>query len=566
MAAPLVPTPKQEEIRDALGLGLLVVAPAGCGKTEALALRVRGLTERQQVVQPRRVLVLTFTNRARENIRERLRTHVRPEHMRSLVTVANFHGFAARLIHAHGNVIGIPPDIGIPESDWVTRVCRDEYGLDYNAVGVVNTLLRTAKQEARTDDEILSHLRTAGSHHAITLETRRQAEGRLTYDDLLRLAELILANDQVTALYRNLFAAVVVDEFQDLTPQQLRVVQRVGAGRTTFAGDLAQGIYGFAGAEPERVLRAIRSEVTEEVTFAESHRSSPAVLDLVNAIAPLVSGQLLTCARPDAWPSGGVAACGSFPGVVEEADWVLRLCKTILTHAPRHRIAVVARTKGRRERLDKAFDADDTLPKYHWDQPFVDKQTVDLVRTTLRLADDQAAARAPSRREYLWAMAGGQNVQDPSSREALNEAITWAADLHADGASFRDIGTRLRAVDGDTVLSAPGVHLLNGHLGKGQQFDWVVAVGLEQGTLPFFKATEPDEVLEEARVLAVIMSRARHGLVLSRVDTLAGWSKRPSQFLATVQAAPACRDLRGLIDWMKAVDWNVLAASTDRAG
>ncbi|ALN14477.1 UvrD-helicase domain-containing protein [Acidipropionibacterium acidipropionici] len=77
------------------------------------------------------------------------------------------------------------------------------------------------------------------------------AEKRLTYDDLPRVAELLLNDDAVASLYRNHFSAVIVDEFQDLTPQQLRIVNRIGLGKTTYAGDLAQGIYSFAGAQPE---------------------------------------------------------------------------------------------------------------------------------------------------------------------------------------------------------------------------------------------------------------------------------------------------------------------------
>ena len=58
------PTDKQAEIRDYQGLSLLIVAPAGCGKTEALGLRAKGLIARGSVAAPRRILVTTFSNRA----------------------------------------------------------------------------------------------------------------------------------------------------------------------------------------------------------------------------------------------------------------------------------------------------------------------------------------------------------------------------------------------------------------------------------------------------------------------------------------------------------------------
>lgn len=554
------PTPKQRQIRDHPDLGLLVVAPAGCGKTEALALRVKGLIDRGQVIAPRQVLALTFSKRARDNLRERLAGHLRPEQMRSMVTVSNFHGFAARLIQAHGNVIGMPTDIGIPNTDWVKRVCFDDLGLNYNAFDAVTAVLRDAKLEPRTDEEVLEYLRDSGSTLALRVEKQRQDEGRITYDDMLRLAELILSNDDVTGLYRQHVAALVVDEFQDLTPQQLRLVQRLGLGRTTYAGDLAQGIYTFTGAQPEAVLASIRTEVADEIVFAESHRSSPAVLDVVNALAPTTDGEMLTCANPDRWPGGGVAGSVSFDDVEAEASWITRQCANILAKAPQHRIAVVARYQKRRAALDAAFLADKSVPSFRWDEPFVDKATVDTLRSALRRADPTAASRAASVRDYLWTISGGGQIQDPSLRESMSDAVSWAADEFGSGASFLKLSKRLTALEGGSILTTPGVHLLTGHAGKGQQFDWTIVAGVEEDTLPFFKAKTPDELREEARVLAVMISRARHGAILSRVGWLNGRRKSPSRFLEPIEATRTCRDHDGLIQWLNSSDWVALSA------
>ena len=73
----------------------------------------------------------------------------------------------------------------------------------------------------------------------------------------------------------------------------------------------------------------------------------------------------------------------------------------------------------------------------------------------------------------------------------------------------------------------PGVHLLNGHVGKGQQFDWVFIPGLEEGNIPSFLAAErPAEIQEEQRVLLVMLSRARHGVVLTHSETLVSKADR----------------------------------------
>ncbi|MCC7423582.1 MAG: UvrD-helicase domain-containing protein, partial [Planctomycetaceae bacterium] len=79
------PTAAQIQIRDSEQMGMLVVAPAGCGKSEALALRVQGMLRRGVATGARRILVATFSNRAKDNIRERLRHYLTPAELRDKV-------------------------------------------------------------------------------------------------------------------------------------------------------------------------------------------------------------------------------------------------------------------------------------------------------------------------------------------------------------------------------------------------------------------------------------------------------------------------------------------------
>lgn len=178
----ITPTAVQAEIRDEQELGLLVIAPAGCGKTEALALRAAGLPERGRVRQPSRILVTTFSNRARDNIKERLQTYLPQAAARDRVTVSNFHGLAARIFRAHANVVGMDPGMAMPDSDWGAARCR-ERGLRYARSGAVQDLLRTVKQEPL---DVYKALASAGDRDAMEIEAQRAAENRLTYDDLLR--------------------------------------------------------------------------------------------------------------------------------------------------------------------------------------------------------------------------------------------------------------------------------------------------------------------------------------------------------------------------------------------
>ncbi|UVJ38023.1 UvrD-helicase domain-containing protein [Arthrobacter sp. CJ23] len=555
------PTKSQLKIRDAAARDLLVVAPAGCGKTEALALRIQGLLQRGDVAGPQKILVTTFSNRARDNIRDRLGDYLPISAMRERVTITNFHGLAARLFRAHANVIDLNADLILPDGDWVGAHARSK-GLDFNTTAALQKTLRVVKQEPRTDTEVDSFLQKPGLEGALAVERLRVQEGRLTYDDLPRLAELILAHDAVADLYRAHFGAVVVDEFQDLTPQQLRIVNRIGYKRTTYAGDLAQGIYGFAGAKPIEVHSAIRVECTEAVEFSESHRSSPAVLAMVNAMGPLTGGSALTSADPASWPNAGLAAVAHHQTAEAEGEWVVKVARALVSRASNHRVGVIARTVGRRRFVEAALVAED-VPFFRWDDGILDTDTARAIKSMLAGFDLKRYGAATDKMAFLRDASAFESVTDPRGRESLLDALSWCHDLLRDGASPQEVRGRVRVGDAITLISAAGIHLLTGHVGKGQQFDWVIIVGLEDGVLPDFRATTAEEKTEEARVLSVMMSRARHGVVLNRaasVPTVTGYSKSrpPSPFLSQVAAADPL-DSRGLVEWIERADWKAIA-------
>lgn len=556
------PTPQQIQIRDSTELGMLVTAPAGCGKSEALALRVQGMIRRGVAVGTRRILVATFSNRAKDNIRERLRAYLTPTEMRDKVTVVNFHGLSARIYKSHAGAIGLDPERTLPENNWVREQCQ-RIGLVWGQISGVERVLQQTKLESIDDAAVMTQLLAVGNLDAIAIENQRHDDEQLTYDDLPRLAELILANDGVAALYREHFAAVVVDEFQDLTPQQLRIIRRISEGRTTYAGDLAQGIYGFTGARPAEVFAEISAEVAETVELTESHRSAPAVLAAVNALSPLTGSVTLTSADLASWPSGGVASLVNHADAQLEATWVVQFAEAVISRGPVQRIGVISRTASRRRFVDAAFAASG-LEVHRWDDGVLDTETARRVRGLLGAMNPAAVLAAPDSIEFLRDAAQFHDIQDPADRTALADALSWVLVLLTDGSSPADISKRIRVGDNSTLLTKPGVHLLSGHVGKGQQFDWVVVVGVEEDVVPFFEANTVEAIQEEGRVLSVMMSRARHGVVLSfsaSVPTLAGKPRyyTPSQFLTPDLRAVLTDDF-GLVAWFDAADWDAVAA------
>jgi len=560
-------TPKQAQVLDHEGLSLLIIAPAGCGKTETLALRVRGLLDQQAVKASQRILVATFTKRARDNMHNRLSHYLTPREMREAVTVCNFHGLFARIIQAHSNVIGLDPKrLTMPEHDWVGERCRalKLKGLTNN----VKSDISSAKRRALNDEQVLAELQGSGNQYAFMIEEQRQAESRLTYDDLPRLAELILANDEVAALYRQHFGAIIVDEFQDLTPQQLRVVQRIGYKKTTYAGDLAQGIYAFAGAQPECVKKELEIECSETIEFAESFRSSPAVLTAVNSLNSLTGGQVLTAAAPDSWPSGGLAAYRQFDRAQEEAKYIKNLCSWILSEgrAPQQRIGISARLKRRRQLVDETIAASG-LPYCIWDDGVLDKSIAQKIRSMLRGLSLLEFHSADDPLAFLRQAVAFDNEQDPDERTALSSAVDWCLDLLQKDLNPDTIQRRIQIGDNDSLITRAGVHLLTGHAGKGQQFDWMVVIGLEEDYLPSYQAIQAGDnsamMGEEARTLAVMLSRARHGVLVTSSDIVpddydAKRRKQQSRFLANLFPVVK-RDRQQIRDWLTDADWKAIA-------
>lgn len=550
-------------MRDHPGLSLVVTAPAGCGKTEALALRIAGLLASDAVPEPKRILAVTFTHRAKDNIRERLARYVPLSVQRNRVTVSNFHGLAARLIRAHGEVIGIDPRIVICETDWVREQCHS-MSLGWDDIHSVEHALRDIKQEPCTDEEVAAVLAHAEDGMAQGIEELRIDQNRATYDDMLRYAELILRNEFVVDLYATHFGAVIVDEYQDLTLQQLRVINRLALGRTTYAGDLAQGIYSFAGACPAEIDEVIRDECGDNaIKFHDSHRSSPAVLAMVNAMNARTHGTDLSCADPGSWIDGGLAGIAEFSDVDAEATKVTNFCRQILEWAPNQRIGVIARNKPRLRFIDPVIEACGH-PVHRWEDGVLDPETARRVRVMLGRIEEGEWGTASDTVQYLRNLAEIAKVEDSDAQMALADAITWVMDRLNDGYTVDDIEARIRVGDQTTLLNAPGIHLLSGHAGKGQQFDWVVIVGFEQGCLPDFRADTPSTQDEEARVFSVMLSRARHGVVVTSsriVPTKAGRSRpqRVSEYCRFIDSANPRRGA-AIIEWLESADWQRISA------
>lgn len=315
---------------------LLIIAPPGCGKTEVLAHRA---ALQIQLLEPnQRVLALTFTKRARSNLEERLRSVLGGARARRQVVVRNLHGFAAQIVLSHGRTIGLGMEsLELPKTSTMRRAMEAAGG--GQAMYDAEKILAEIKRGPLSDAEVLEALGQRGRSEAALLagkvERSRQEANQLHYDDLLRHAQRLLHIPAVARLYQAHFGAVLVDEFQDLSLQQLDLALLGCTARRTFAGDPLQGIFSWAGAAPAEVEAEVRRTCGEPVRLRESYRSSPRVLEMVSSISEQVDpGSALVSARPEDWPDGGCSAALVLPHRDAEADMLLRLAGSILERTP----------------------------------------------------------------------------------------------------------------------------------------------------------------------------------------------------------------------------------------
>ena len=495
---------------------LLIIAPPGCGKTEVLAYRAAhqiGSLEPNQ-----RVLALTFTKRARSNLEERLRSVLGHERSRRRIVVRNLHGFATQVVLAHGRTVGLGmEELALPKTSTMRKAMQEAGGGP--AMYDAELLLGEIKRSPLSDAEVLEAVQERGPEPSAVLaekvERSRQEANQLHYDDLLRHAQRLLRIPAIARLYQAHFGSVLVDEFQDLSMQQLDLALLSCTSRRTFAGDPHQGIYSWAGAAPVEVGAEIGKTCGEPLRLKESYRASPKVLETVNSVSEQVDpGSSLVSARPEQWPGGGCSAALVLQDRAVEADVLARLAGGILSRDPEASIGIIARAAWRRDGIDRAFAGEFGFPVRRWDLAIDDPEIVALIQSAVA-----TLPRGASAKDARIAVLDAVDPADVDARELIEDAFDTLD--QGDATTARAAVRSIRVADPKQTIG-PGVHLLNAHTGKGQQFDWVFVVGLEEGHLPTKRSSHGEALDEEQRVLLVMLSRARHGLIVTRVHTTDG--------------------------------------------
>lgn len=507
----MLANPEQEEAVSTEANAVMLVAPPGCGKTETLAMRAVELVRRGAIRPHRRLLAVTFTKRARDNMSVRIRSALGRESFSHNVTVANVHGLAARVVSAHRATIGLPQDLKMPTRSSLNRAVAG-LGLSGAQRAAVAEVLQSANRSCCTDEELLAIVEESGNDAAIAVERARVASGELFFPDLIRHALRAMRVPQVASLYAEHFDAILVDEFQDLSAQQFEILQRAGVRNLMYAGDPLQGIFTWAGAEPEVVTANLEEMCDATIRLRLSYRSSPGVLGVVNAVSSLLEAPPLVAAEPAAWDPDDTSVVAVYRDEIDEAQQVVGWLNERVGAHPDESIGVIARSAFRRKELDRAI-ATSNLDAQFWDFAINTPGVLALLRRGARHIDPTLTTDA-ALEALLVACMRNLDPDDHDSRDAVVTAVEQLEDHLQPGRTLLDVLATFRDLSVDEGIPG-GVHVLNAHQAKGHQFDRVVVVGLEDGHVPDFRSPRDPE---ELRVLLVMLSRARRELLVTRVQ------------------------------------------------
>ncbi len=402
---------------------LVVVAGAGSGKTETMAARVSWLVA-NRLVEPEAVLGLTFTRKAASELGERVRLRLvalarhpatEPDLRDRLAiaqpTVSTYHGYAAALVAEHGLRIGIEPGAGVlgPAMCWgqaatvVSAYTGDMDDVPLTLLTTVEDVLALAAELGEHDispadlrawterlgariagypdaprkrgpykdvSDVLARQRARVALLPLVeaFEARKRAAGAIDYaDQVAYAARIAVASAEVGRRERARWKVVLLDEYQDTSVGQLRMLEAL-FGRETghpvlAVGDPRQSIYGWRGASAGTIERYARTfsglpgRRAERLTLATSWRNDEAVLAVANAVSGLLPppAQPLPDLAPAPTAGPGSVTVGLYETAAEEtaaladrlaACWLgndTDLARRITGHRPT--VAVLARTR-----------------------------------------------------------------------------------------------------------------------------------------------------------------------------------------------------------------------------
>ncbi len=542
---------------------VLILAGAGSGKTRVLTYKIAYLM--QKGVRAENILAITFTNKAANEMKERVIRLV-GQLDGTMPYVGTFHSFCAKLLRIEGIYIGIPSGFLIYDSDdslsLIKRIMKDLNitSKSFRPSSILNAI-SGAKGELVTSGE---YAEFAHGHFAQTVarvydayQKELSEMGACDFDDLLmQTVKLLEKNPDVLRKYAERFQYVLVDEYQDVNTSQYVLTKLLAShhGNLTVVGDAAQAIYSFRGADFRNILNFERDFPKVRIfNLEQNYRSTQNILNAANVVISKNRAHPVL----KLWTQnvdGEKITIFNAQNEIGEVDFVVERVSN--SDMPYSAFAVLYRTNAQSRTIEEGFLRANIPYKLYGGVRFYERKEIKDVLSYLRLITNPKDSVARNRceklgkarfskflelREELKTKKGATDkpielidkvleatgyllLVDDGTEQGLMR-VENVKELKSVAQDYENLTTFLESIalmEGKTTpdknyeIEANSVTLMTIHAAKGLEFDNVFIIGMEEGLFPHSRSMmDPAQIEEERRLAYVAMTRARHKLYLS---------------------------------------------------
>lgn len=464
------------------GKHLLIVAGPGTGKTHTLTYRIAQIVEK--LAPDKKILAITFTNKTAQEMRERLNQRLGRRDER--IEVGTFHSFSLQLIRQFINQTSLPEEFEVASPETITDLAKAIWP---------QKSLKGRRIILEQISQWKSALPAGDMPEEVSFYNQKLRDRRLLdFDDLLwETLQLLQNNPKVLAAIHKTYAAIFVDEYQDINAIQHALLKIwVGnEGSLTAIGDPNQAIYGFRGSDVSFFTRFV-SDFPGAVTLSlsENYRSAPNLLS--------ACGQVMARSKSAHVPelvakiyTKGLLTIYQAPSDKAEAEYVVHEVEKMVGGT-------------------SMFSQDSGRVTGQQDS----QQTFGDIAVLYRLNNERLALREAFERSGI-----PYHIAGPASENCIDELCPFRGE--------------------DVSYEAEKVCLMTLHAAKGLEFPVVFIVGCEKNLLPLDLENMTADQEEERRLLYVGMTRARKRLYLlsAKRRRLYGrvYENEPSPFLADIE-------------------------------
>lgn len=571
---------------------LLVLAGAGSGKTKVLTHRVAYFIGKS-LIQSENALLLTFTNKAANEMRERILSLTNGN---SPMT-GTFHSFCAKILRIDGEQIGIPKNFIIyDDSDQKDKVKEIMEQLNistdqFNPASILNGISE-AKNQMLSPAEYVNFVRNEWQDIAskvyVEYEKALKEIGALDFDDLLiKTVQLYKDSPEILGKWRRRLTHIFVDEWQDTNKIQYVLTKLlVGEGENlTAVGDASQSIYSWRGADYKNIDYLVRDYPNiKVVNLEQNYRSTQNILNAANLVISKNTSHPILKLWTEKEKGSRIKLYAARNGF-DEADFIVSEIQSLTANynsstTKYSNIAILYRTNAQSRVLEEAFlragipyvlvggvkfydrkEIKDVLafirylinPKDSVSKKRIEKvgkrrfDKIETLRSERFVFDDLTTLDlldlVIQRTDYL-ALFQRESEENLARLENLKELRSVATEFPEINGFLENVTLVETSQDSNKHIvgshqQKDSVTLMTLHAAKGLEFPVVFIVGMEEGLFPHSRSLMDNGQMEEERRLAYVgITRAKENLYLSYANSRLYFGERisnpPSRFIADI--------------------------------